>query len=117
VSDEAETPLPALIEPRTDGKVMCEDCGLWFMPTGMGVHRSAAHGYRGQRSKRKPRSAPSNGTVTRTPRIDLTVDEIFEAVVSQMFPKGVIPVAALTPLLRWRHATDEMLIEVQRHGK
>jgi hypothetical protein len=44
------------------------------------------------------------------------VDDIFDVVVSQIFPRGTVPIHALTPLLRWRHATDEMLDEVL-HGK
>ena len=108
-------PVPALAP--DDGKVPCPECGLRFMRAGMGVHRSAAHAYRGEKRKRKPRAAPSNQSPSRTPRIDLTVDEIFDAVVSQMFPRGTAPVTALSPLLRWRRATEEMLNEVQGHGR
>jgi hypothetical protein len=108
-------PVPALAP--DDGKVPCPECGQRFMAAGMGVHRSIRHGYKGKKSQRKPRAAPSNHSAPRPPRIDLTVDEIFDAVVSQMFPRGTAPVAALTPLLRWRRATEEMLNEVQGHGR
>ena len=42
------------------------------------------------------------------------MDDVFNAVVGLLFPRGVIPITALTPLLRWRHATDILLEEVSR---
>jgi hypothetical protein len=107
----------AALLPVDDGKEPCPECGKRYMPAGMGVHRAAKHGYHG--GKRISRRPPSNEVVRgpgRPRKIDLTVDDVFDAVVNQMFPRGSIPVAALTPLLRWRHATDEMLIEVLHGG-
>jgi hypothetical protein len=102
-----------------DGKEPCPECGKRYVPgPGMGVHRHSAHGWAGEKKKRTPRRPASNGAPGpgRPRKIDLTVDDVFDAVVNQMFPRGSIPVAALTPLLRWRHATDEMLIEVLHGG-
>lgn len=118
MSDEPVLPVSALAP--DDGKAPCPDCGLRFVPgPGMGVHRHAAHSHTGAKAKAKRRRGVSSNDGSpgpgRPPKIDLTVDDIFDVVVSQMFPRGSIPVAALTPLLRWRHATDEMLIEVL-HG-
>ncbi len=122
MSDEAP-PVNATIEmivdaaAPDDGKEPCPHCGNRYVPgPGMGVHIHAAHP--GVVTKR--RRAPSKKSVHgpgRPPKIDLTVDDIFDVIVNQMFPRGSIPVAALTPLLRWRHATDEMLIEVLHGGK
>jgi hypothetical protein len=110
-------PLGLVAEEPDDGKEPCPDCGRRYVPgPGMGVHRHAAHGTQHRPKKRRP--AASNGAPGpgRPRKIDLTVDDVFDAVVNQMFPRGSIPVAALTPLLRWRHATDEMLIEVLHGG-
>ena len=100
-----------------DGKDPCPECGKRYMRgPGMGVHRNTAHGVQHRPKKKR---APSNEVVHgpgRPRKIDITVDDVFDAVVNQMFPRGSIPVAALTPLLRWRHATDEMLIEVLHGG-
>lgn len=99
-----------------DGKEPCPDCGQRYVPgPGMGVHRHAAHGRSSKVKRRAPASKGVHGP-GRPPKIDLTVDDIFDVIVNQMFPRGSIPVAALTPLLRWRHATDEMLIEVLHGG-
>lgn len=111
-------PIGVLVEPD-DGKEPCPYCGKRYVPgPGMGVHKHAAHPeMRGPRRKhvRAPSKKSAHGP-GRPPKIDLTVDDIFDVVVNQMFPRGSIPVAALTPLLRWRHATDEMLIEVLHGG-
>jgi hypothetical protein len=113
VAPTTDLTQPIGVQPD-DGKEPCPECGKRYVPgPGMGVHRHSAHGGTSKR-KRRP-SPPSNHGPGRPPKIDLTVDDIFDVVVSQMFPRGSIPVAALTPLLRWRHATDEMLIEVL-HG-
>ena len=100
-----QTLMEVLAEPD-DGKEPCPDCGKRYVPgPGMGVHRHSAHG---NSSKRKRNDAGANRE--RKPALPpVTCDDVFDAVVSQLYPRGVIPVAALTPLLRWRHATDEML--------
>lgn len=117
MSDDLPAVLPVSALAPDDGKEPCPDCGLRFVPgPGMGVHRHSAHGRSSK--KRKHTRAASNGGPGpgRPPRVDLDVDDIFDTVIKLMFPRGTIPVDALTPLLRWRHATDEMLIEVLHHG-
>ena len=101
-----------------DGKEPCPFCFKRYVPgPGMGVHIHAAHPtVVTDKRKRAPSKKSAHGP-GRPPKIDLTVDDIFDVVVNQMFPRGSIPVAALTPLLRWRHATDEMLIEVLNGGR
>jgi hypothetical protein len=114
VQTQVEQVIAAMDEPD-DGKEPCPECGKRYVPgPGMGVHRHAAHGSGPTRKRRKP-APPSKHGPGRPPKVDITVDDIFEAVVGQMFPRGNVPVVALLPLLRWRHATDEMLIEVL-HG-
>jgi len=104
-----------------DGKEPCPWCSKRYVPgPGMGVHIHAAHPGVITDKRKRARRAPSKAGAPgpgRPRKIDLTVDDIFDVVVNQMFPRGSIPVAALTPLLRWRHATDEMLIEVLNGGR
>jgi hypothetical protein len=55
--------------------------------------------------------------VTRTvrgtkPDGDLSVDEIFDAVVGLLFPGGAVPTKTMTSLLRWRDSTQRLLDEV-----
>lgn len=114
----AEIVDAAVFQPD-DGKEPCPDCGRMFVPgPGMGVHRHSAHGGKSKRSS-KPKRVEGRGP-GRPPRpsvADLTAEDIFDTVVGLLFPRGTVPINALTPLLRWRHATDEMLIEVRDGSK
>jgi hypothetical protein len=105
-----DTSVAAIVDAQNEGKQPCPECGVYYQA--LGVHRAAKHGYRGGKKRRAPRVKRDGPGPGRPPRVDMQVDDIFDVVVGQLFPKGYIPVHALTPLLRWRHATDEMLIEV-----
>lgn len=95
-----------------DGKAPCPECGKRYVPgPGMGVHRHSAHGR--TRKVRKPVASIPSNPIGRPPKIDLTVDDIFDVVVGQMYPRGSVPVSALTALLQWRRATEAMLDEVR----
>ena len=96
----------------------CLDCERTFVnKNGLGVHRAAAHGYRGPhstakstpRKKRAPRRMPPPSVPQ---GLDLDVDDIFGSVVNMLYPRGVIPVHAVLALVRWRADTERMLTEV-----
>ena len=46
---------------------------------------------------------------------DWSVEDIFDTVVSMLWPTGNMPVKAMNPLITWREATAKMLIEVGSH--
>lgn len=83
-------------------RTLCPDCGKEISSKDMARHRRTVHG-------KQPRKATTVAAVTAE---DISVDDVFDAVVGLLFPRGVIPITALTPLLRWRHATDILLLEV-----
>lgn len=83
-------------------KKICPDCGKSIRGKDLLAHRRRMHDYTPTKAK----------TVAAVTAEDISVDDVFDAIVGLLFPRGVIPITALTPLLRWRHATDEMLLAV-----
>lgn len=91
-------------------KRICPECHKPISSKDLMRHRRRVHGYT------DGATTTSTSKTVALPDDDdgLNVDEIFDAVVGMLFPRGVVPITALVPLLRWRHATDELLIEVHR---
>jgi Zinc finger, C2H2 type len=87
-------------------KKLCPECGKAISAKDLLRHRRQVHGY-------TPGKITASGFVPE-PADDITEDDVFNAVVGLLFPRGVIPITALTPLLRWRHATGILLEEVNR---
>jgi DNA-directed RNA polymerase subunit RPC12/RpoP len=122
-------------------KALCPECGkLYVEGTGLAVHRRSQHGVESERQKRangakpkqtKPRVACEVcGEVMRKDNLarhmatkhaqvsvqaeEWSVEDIFDTVVSMLWPTGHMPVKAMNPLIIWREATAKMLIEVGR---
>lgn len=85
-------------------KKICPECHRPISSKDLARHRRTQHGY-------VQTPAP---VLTAVSDDALTEDDVFNAVVGLLFPRGVIPITALTPLLRWRHATGVLLEEVTR---
>lgn len=114
--------------PNPDNKMVpCPECGREYRgPAGLGRHRATQHGVRGKsRSAREyhARKAKKNGNRAQAlekflaehpepEEPDLTIDDLFDVVIGELFPSGSIPVAAMPALMRWRTATEQMLGEV-----
>ena len=115
-------------------KIPCPECGaMYFSGTGMSQHRKARHGVRnGQPAQpaeantgitqsldtvvvgRPETPAPKRGRPAKN-RIDLdwTTDDIFQTVITALWPGGNIPVDAVLPLIQWRETTREFLEKVR----
>jgi DNA-directed RNA polymerase subunit RPC12/RpoP len=128
---------------HTQKKVPCPDCGkLYIEGTGLSVHRKVKHGVESERqrgrngapqpgSKFERVACETCGSVMRKDNLPRhmtqvhrqvtvttetwSVDDIFDSVVSMLWPTGHMPVTAMTPLISWREATAKMLIEVGGH--
>ena len=98
----------------------CPECGqVCKNTTGLGVHRSTKHGVPGAsnkktRKKRKVAAAAdrvlATGSIPRQPtKPDWSTREVFDAVVSLLYPGSTMPVGALPILLDWRDDTERML--------
>ena len=126
---------------HTQKKVPCPECGKMYIEgTGLAVHRKAKHGVNGvtraegkvppgrklervacevcgmvmRKDNLSRHMARVHGQVTVTTEA-WSVDDIFNSVVSMLWPTGHMPVMAMTPLISWREATAKMLIEVGGH--
>jgi hypothetical protein len=81
----------------------CSICGKVIRSKDMARHLRQVH-------PAPLKLASSNGTALEP----LSSEDIFDSVIGLLFPRGSIPITALTPLLRWRHATDIMLEEIAK---
>ena len=110
---DQDTPVINPINP-----LACPECGqVCKDSTGLGVHRSVKHGYRGAKKNRKKRRVAAagdkvlaSGSISRSPaKPDWSTREVFDAVVSLLYPGSTMPVGALPILLDWRDDTERML--------
>lgn len=105
-------------------QLTCPECGkVCRGATGLGVHRSTIHGVppksKSYKKKRlaKPKTTKTKALVPVTQGqlegleqpADWTADEIFDSVVSMLYPQGSIPLHALRALMQWRQDTERML--------
>ena len=58
--------------------------------------------------KRAERAAAKSRIAT-----DWTADDIFQSVITELWPGGAIPTRCVLPLVQWREATREFLEKVQ----
>ena len=111
-------------------KIPCPECAAagvdakYYEGTGMSQHRKARHGVRNgqapvatverQAALVPTPPAPKRGRPARN-RIDLnwTTDDIFNTVITALWPGGNIPVDAVLPLIQWRENTREFLEKVR----
>jgi DNA-directed RNA polymerase subunit RPC12/RpoP len=137
---ESSNALNGHMKSHRQKKVPCPECDrLYVEGVGLAVHRKAAHGVETERQRRingakqtKPRAACEVcGEVMRKDNLsrhmaskhakvsvemeEWSVEDIFDTVVSMLWPTGHMPVKAMTPLINWREATAKMLIEVGPH--
>jgi uncharacterized C2H2 Zn-finger protein len=110
-------PLTIVLDSKT---LPCPECGqLCKDSTGLGVHRSVKHGYTGNKKNRKKRRVAAagervlaSGSIPRQPKVtkpDWSTREVFDSVVSLLWPGDSMPVAALPILLDWKDDTERML--------
>ena len=106
-------------------RVACPDCGgMYLSGTGMSQHRQAKHGP-GRKKRKvvietveapvKKRGRPPGSTAKPKPTVDLdwTTDDIFQTVITALWPGGNIPAEAVLPLIQWRETTREFLEKVR----
>ena len=101
-----------LVEVQTKTNMLeCPECGMMCNgATGLGVHRSVKHGYRGPKKNRKPKVRLTKVMNTKpVSKPDWSTREVFDAVVSLLYPGSTMPVGALPILLDWRDDTERML--------
>jgi hypothetical protein len=113
-------PPSVTIPPSVADLLPCPECGnMYHGNTGLGVHRSIKHGYRGDKKNRKKRKVTAaadrviaSGSIPRTTKPakpDWSTKEVFDSVVSLLYPGDTMPVAALPILIDWREDTERML--------
>jgi predicted RNA-binding Zn-ribbon protein involved in translation (DUF1610 family) len=109
-------------------KVPCPECGAEYQRgVGLASHRSRVHGVPGtsksarMRAKTppKPKESKAKQKVAEIEKVEpheWDVDDIFEVVVSTMWPQGTVPVSAVIPLIHWREATRQLLESVTQQN-
>lgn len=123
MSDEPFAAFPQAFLPAETGPpsgpplLPCPECGKEYKgANGLGVHRSTMHGVLGPSSS-KPKKKKRQRSVALTRALPAVIEEddrwsteeIFVSVVSLLWPKGTMPIAALPILIEWRDSTDRML--------
>jgi hypothetical protein len=99
----------------------CPECGRddFASATSMARHRAMEHGVRAAKKAAAPAPTPVPTVKPvgrpRAARLDTTttVDHIFQSVVQTLYPGGQMPTWAVTALVKWRDATQEMLDRLQ----
>jgi hypothetical protein len=97
----------------------CPECGRddFKSANAQARHRSQMHGVVPAYRKNQSTTPKVPGRIGRPPRaaVDrgMSVDAIFQSVVQTLYPGGQMPVWAVTPLVQWREATQEMLDHLQ----
>ena len=100
-------------------RVPCPECGNEFYAgTGMSQHRKARHGVGKAKAPKvttKDIQAAVAAKKKRRNHIDLdwTTDDVFQTVITSLWPDGHVPVTAVLPLIQWRETTREFLEKVQ----
>lgn len=120
--DPVPLEIPPLVrkEPVTGPPMLpCPECGQQYKgANGLGVHRSTMHGIVGptgskvKKRKVKPHPQSTIGSVPRPikpAKPDWSTREVFDSVVSLLWPGDAMPVAALPILLDWKDDTERML--------
>jgi hypothetical protein len=88
----------------------CDLCGKEYKtPGALGNHRKNTHGVISAGSVERQKRKASQ------PDMDWRADDIFQTVVSLIWPGGTIPTGAILPLIQWRDDTQVMLEKIQ-HG-
>lgn len=123
VADFPEEPAPAPPDQFTD-LIACPECGKQCKgTTGLGVHRSTIHGVAPKHKSYKKKKTRAIAVATEAvldsmarerkpkapPKPDWSTREVFDSVVSLLWPGDTMPVAALPILLDWREDTERML--------
>ena len=98
----------------------CPECGKRYAtPGALGNHRKNDHGIEGSswasksaKTKRATTNPNPLGRPKRRKTEEFRADDIVNAAIALLWPSGMLPVRAMTPLIQWRDATVEFLEKI-----
>lgn len=115
--DPVPLEIPPLVRKESGPPMLpCPECGKQYKGVaGLGVHRSTMHNVKPKNTKKKKSTTTTTVTTGSIPRLikparpDWSTREVFDSVVSLLWPGDTMPVAALPILLDWKDDTERML--------